>query len=593
MKTGFFALKALLLSAALLPVSVWAKCQISSTKLPVTMSGHRPLVTARINDARVNFIVDSGAAHSMITPAAADQLKLVRHGPPEGLRVESIGRRGDIYTTRVERVTLEKTVVPNVEFIVEDGEFGGDAVGLLGQDVLGMSDIEYDFADGVIRITRPNEDCRKTRLAYWAGAQPVAQIELERSRDFPERHTASSAYLNGAKVRVAFNSGSPVSIVSLKAAKRAGLVPGGEDVVFAGLTHGIGRNEVQTWVGPVKSFWIGNEFHGPARLRFCDIDLPDVDMLIGADFFLSHRIYVANSQDMLYFTYNGGRVFDLTTFPGALHPVTRPEDSEAPLGDDLATPTDAAGYARRGMAFASRRDFDHAIADLTRACELNPRVGKYFRQRAQVQLSLGQQVPALSDFDEALRLDPDDVVARLARARLHLSGGDAPLGRADLIAADKSAAPQADVRFDIGLLYMDLNLHEAALVQFDQWIAAHEHEPSVPHARNQRCWARALLGRELEKALEDCEAAVWSRPENAPYLDSRGVVYLRLGELDKALADFDAALRLRPRLAWSLYGRGIVRLRKGAIEAGNSDIAAAKALQPSIEDDAKRYAIIP
>ena len=34
-------------------------------------------------------------------------------------------------------------------------------------------------------------------------------------------------------------------------------------------------------------------------------------MLIGADFFLSHRIYVASSQRKLYFTYNGGPVFNL------------------------------------------------------------------------------------------------------------------------------------------------------------------------------------------------------------------------------------------------------------------------------------------
>ena len=40
-------------------------------------------------------------------------------------------------------------------------------------------------------------------------------------------------------------------------------------------------------------------------------------MLIGADFFLSHHVYVANSQRKLYFTYNGGPVFNLTTTPGA------------------------------------------------------------------------------------------------------------------------------------------------------------------------------------------------------------------------------------------------------------------------------------
>ena len=33
-----------------------------------------------------------------------------------------------------------------------------------------------------------------------------------------------------------------------------------------------------------------------------ELDLPHVDMLIGPDFFLSHRIYVASSQHKLYFT---------------------------------------------------------------------------------------------------------------------------------------------------------------------------------------------------------------------------------------------------------------------------------------------------
>jgi len=34
-------------------------------------------------------------------------------------------------------------------------------------------------------------------------------------------------------------------------------------------------------------------------------------MLLGADFFQSHRIYVANSQRQMFFTYNGGPVFGL------------------------------------------------------------------------------------------------------------------------------------------------------------------------------------------------------------------------------------------------------------------------------------------
>jgi hypothetical protein len=51
-------------------------------------------------------------------------------------------------------------------------------------------------------------------------------------------------------------------------------------------------------------------------------------MPLGTDYFLSHHIYVANSQRKLYFTYNGGPVFNLTFSPvpaahiAAAHPAS-------------------------------------------------------------------------------------------------------------------------------------------------------------------------------------------------------------------------------------------------------------------------------
>jgi tetratricopeptide (TPR) repeat protein/predicted aspartyl protease len=588
------ALNALVASTALLPVSVWAQCQVTMVELPVTMSGLRPLVTAAINDADVSLVVDSGAFYSMITAAAAEQFKLKRRRVPGGARVRGVGGRADVQLTRVERFTLKKTVFSDIEFLVEGNELGAGAVGLLGQNVLGLADVEYDLANGAIRIVYPGDGCRKAKLAYWATSQPVVEVELERAKIGDHvTGTVSLAHVNGVKVRVQFDTGAPVSILSLERAKRAGLVPGGEGVVPAGVTQGIGRAEVRTWIAPVKNFTIGDEKIYDTHLRFGDIDLPDVDMLIGADFFLAHRLYVANSQDKLYFTYNGGPAFDLSVLPAPLHAAAGTESKASAPTDELPTPADAAGYARRGAAFASRRDFDHAIADLTRACELDPGVGKYFLQRGQIRAGLGQPFLAMSDLNEALRIDPDDVDARLARARLHLAGRDAASARADLTAADRLAPSQANIRLDIANLYMRLDLPDAALGQFNQWIAAHGEDVNLKSVLNSRCWARALMGIELDKALEDCDAAIKSKSDSAEFLDSRGLVHLRRGELDKALADYDAALRINPKVAWSLYGRGLVRLRQGATDAGTADVAAAKAIRPSIEDDAKRHGIGP
>jgi tetratricopeptide (TPR) repeat protein len=214
-------------------------------------------------------------------------------------------------------------------------------------------------------------------------------------------------------------------------------------------------------------------------------------------------------------------------------------------------------------------------------------------QRGQAQLRLGRQFQAMADLNEALRLNPDDVDARMVRARLHLAGHDAAAARADLAIADKTAPSQANARWEIGSLYLRLDDPAAALVQFNQWVSAHDREVNLPGVLNSRCWARALLGTELDKALDDCDEAVKSKPDSESYLDSRGLVYLRQGKTDKALADYEAALHIDPKTPWSLYGRGLIHLRKGETVPGNADIAAAKAVRPTIEDDAKRYGIAP
>ncbi len=113
-------------------------------------------------------------------------------------------------------------------------------------------------------------------------------------------------------MRAYFDTGAAGSVITLAAAKRAGVSVDAPGVVAAGQSFGIGRQSVQTWIAPFASFKIGDEEIRNTKLRIEASLMRDVDMLIGADFFLSHRIYVATSQRKLYFTYNGGPVFNLT-----------------------------------------------------------------------------------------------------------------------------------------------------------------------------------------------------------------------------------------------------------------------------------------
>jgi tetratricopeptide (TPR) repeat protein/predicted aspartyl protease len=574
---------------AVAPVFAMADCQIIKiAELPVTMSGLRPLVPAKINGSDALFVADSGAFYSLITAAGAAQYQLKLHHAPYALRLEGVGGTVvDPSTATVEKLTLADQTVSNIEFIVAGSEPGTGAVGLLGQNLLGLADTEYDLARGVIRLMRPGPGCKKTVLAYWvASSQPYSVIDLDwtSGKTSPNLGVAS---VNGVRIQVMFDTGAGSSFLTRRAAERAGFTPAGQGVVPAGLGHGIGTQNYQTWIAPFASFKIGDEEIHDTRLRVGDASLPEADMLLGADFFLSHHIYIAKSRSKLYFTYNGGPVFNLT------QPANNALGAEPAPVDDQAEPTDAPSFARRGAAYAARHDFEHAIADLTRACELDPANATYFRQRGLARLGTSQPSLAMADFDEALKLKPDDIEALIWRAKMRLGVHDIAGASADLQAADRSTPKEANVRLQIAGIYVLADRLTEALAQYDLWIAAHPEDADLANAKNGRCWVRALLGIDLDKALKDCNDAVRAISKSAEFLDARALVRLRRGEYDESIADYDASLSLNPRNAWSLYGRGVDRVRKGMAAEGDADIAAATAIWPTIAQEAKRHGIAP
>ncbi|MGB9332194.1 MAG: aspartyl protease family protein, partial [Steroidobacteraceae bacterium] len=343
-------------------------------ELPVTMNGTRPMVHAKINGRDAVFLADSGMFYSSLTPATAAEFKLSLTPAPFNFIVRGVGgETRAVYLTKVNTFTIFDLPVPNVDFLVLPNDMGEGVAGLLGQNVFRIADVEYDLANGVIRFIRP-KDCKNADLAYWvAKSQPYSVIDIDLATP-TEPHTVGVAYLNGSKIHVIFDTGAAMSALTPEAAKRAGVSLDGPGVDSAGYASGLGRNTVKAWIAPFASFKIGDEEIRNTRLSVAELGMYGTDMLIGADFFLSHRVYVASSQRKLYFTYNGGPVFNLGQAPAA-------ESAASAVVDAAGEPIDAAGFARRGVASAARHDYAHAIADLTRACELAPTEASYFYER--------------------------------------------------------------------------------------------------------------------------------------------------------------------------------------------------------------------
>lgn len=534
------------------------RCQLASLELPVQMSGHRLVTTAAIDGIAVKLAINTSARYNRLTEAAAAQLKL-----PD--------RATNLLRTRKTTVGLRlgKLELSAVDFLVGGDDPGADVMGDLGRDLLGRWDTEYDLANGVVRLVSAQGDCVDASMAYWADSSQVSEIDLLPDRYDNPAPLIGRARLNGRTIEVEF-SPAYYSWLTLSAARAADITAEQMEPVPGGEPDGL-----PSWKAQIKTLEIGGERISNSRIEVTDFDPPDgQDLMLGSDFFLSHRIYVSRNQRRIYFTYNGGPTFrwDSTPVQGS---------------GQGKSPSDAAGFARRAMFAFLRQDHAAALSDINRACELEPDAAEHFSQRAEIHLALNQLDQARRDLDQALHIDSLYNPARLHRARMEALTGD-PAGSAeDLDVLDRNLAFESNDRLHMGRIYQKLGMYRQAVSQFSHWIAVHRHDALLPQALNERCWARTMLGTDLDQALADCDGAISRHPENASYLDSRGWLHLRRGRDQASQQDFDRALVLKPDQAWTLYGRGIARLRQGE-QQGRADIEGARKLLPSIDADVAR-----
>jgi tetratricopeptide (TPR) repeat protein len=602
MKMRGLLLSLVVLAGAVFAPPALADCKLS--KLPdlqVTMRGPRALVHTTIDGADGLFMVDTGAFFSSATAASVARFHLQEAPAPFGMYVSGIGHgETQMSVATVHDFVFDGLPLHRIEFIVLDRRLGEAVDGSIGENILGAPDVEYDLGNGAIRLFQ-SSGCGNSDLAYWATNQTDSVVDNQANLELLQPPKAF-ATLNGVRIRVIFDTGSPRSIISTQAAARAGVKPTDPGVVREGYTGGIAANsQISTWIGQFASFKLGGEEIKNSPLRFGDINLPEADMLLGADFFLSHRVFVVNSQHRIFFTYNGGRVFNLDTAPErqpdelpdlagppvASAPSSTPPPAAAPAAVDANAPQDASGYARRGQAYAARRDYPSAISDLTHAIALAPDNAEYFLQRGRVELENRQPLLAKADLDQAIKLKPDNIPALVMRAVMYAAMRQPADARADLEAASRVADKEPAARLQVAAVYSGMRMFKEAVPQIDQWIADNPHDERMAGGLNERCWARAQLGVDLDKALADCNASLRLNPGDPTTLDSRGLVELRMGDFDKSIADYDDALKLRPNTAWSLYGRGLDELRKGQTAPGQADIKAAETINPRLADEAK------
>ncbi len=546
-------------------------CQWYVETIPVYTTEYRPIAIVNINGRNLPMMVNNASAYTMLTTEAARKLKLPLGPRLDDLEVKTNGLDQDYRTARVSRFKTGTLAFRDIELLVADLDLGLSLQGVLGRDLLAIADTEYDLALGTVRMVRPKGQCDQTSLVHWADGQPITVAPLM-PRDASDTEIRVSMRLNKRPVFAMLGASHQFTTLQPETVRAAG-VPDSQ------LQRVVARDGVAGQTAHIDLVQIGSEQHADQALEVERTEpAGEYDLMLGVDFMLSHRIYVAYSQGKLYATRNGLPAFTNRAGYGS--------------GDREAGATAAAVktfeaipgmWAREGEYYFQTGQYRASLDAMNCAIALKPGAPDQLAMRARAHRALGDAKAALLDAEEALRLDPALHDARFVRAAAGIRVGQPERALEDLNILDRQLPIDAESRFELGQLYGVLHRVPEALRQWDRWIEFHAYHVDLPSAYNERCFLRATHNLALATALQDCERAVALEPTAAAYQDSLGWVRWRMGDAEGAKSAFDEAIRLETGLAWSLYGRSWVWLKQGDAARAREDLAAARKSLPDID----------
>lgn len=301
------------------PGPAQAACQLSeAAEFPVTLKDNRPMIPISIAGHDMRMMLDTAAGTSYIWGSVARELNLESQKGRYSWTVNGAGGEDTIVgTISVKDFKLADLTVPKITlYEAARWSMPKDDAGVLGEDLLHSYDLDIDLRSRKIRLFVP-KGCNGDQVVYWAKAYFMAK--LERSSSSAHR-VQVSATLDGRPQTAIFDTGAERTVVSTRAARQEHIdvdtpAPTGSTDTPIALFHTltIGQETIHdAKLGITNLFDSGPEMQMGAIVgHYVSVDAPD--LVIGADFFLAHRVYISRSQEVVYFTYEGGPAFQSPT----------------------------------------------------------------------------------------------------------------------------------------------------------------------------------------------------------------------------------------------------------------------------------------
>ena len=240
------------------------------------------------------------------------------------------------------------------------------------------------------------------------------------------------------------------------------------------------------------------------------------------------------------------------------------------------SPQNALYHFQKGVSNAAQSAYEKAIADFTRAIELEPQHVAAYDNRGNALHFLGRHEEAIVDFTRAIELEPQHAEAYINRGSTLNDVGRHEEAIADCTCAIELGPPHAEAYVGRGNALNDVGRHEEAIADFTRAI---ELEPQHVAAYINRGSTLNNMGRH-EEAIADCTRAIELGPPHAEAYYNRGLALAYLNRHEDALVNYDCAIELDPQYMEAHNNRGVALAYLERYEGALSDFTRAIELEP-------------
>ena len=224
-------------------------------------------------------------------------------------------------------------------------------------------------------------------------------------------------------------------------------------------------------------------------------------------------------------------------------------------------------YTANGISHLAAGLYLEALKDFNQAIKLNPNNVNAYMNRGIVYTQLEQHQKALEDYNHAIELDPKYAQIYVNRGALYSYLGHHQRALEDFNQAINLNPKLTEAYINRGSVYSQLGQHQKALEDYDRAIALN---PTFVGAYYNRGHTYEKLG-QLYKALKNYDRAIKLNTKYVNAYMNRGNVYYALGQYQKALGDYDRVIELNPRFSKPYGARGMTYIQLNQLQRAFAD----------------------